>query len=65
MLTALFIIRRTVLLVGVVTVTALLLFGGGPLAHAATFTVNSAADAVGASLGACTLRATIMEANAP
>ena len=51
MLTALFIIRRTFLLVGVMTVTALLLFGGGPFAHAATFIVNSTADAVDATPG--------------
>jgi CSLREA domain-containing protein len=52
---------------------ALLLFGGAELAHAATFTVNSTADAVDTNpgdgvcadgSGNCTLRAAIMEANA-
>ncbi len=52
---------------------ALLLSGGGTLAHAAIFTANSPADAVDAnpgngvcadSAGNCTVRAAIMEANA-
>jgi hypothetical protein len=60
-------------LLSVLAVIALLFFGANRPAHAATFTVNSTADAVDAhpgdgvcadASGHCTLRAAVMEANA-
>lgn len=58
---------------GVMAPLLVLLAGGGEIAHAANFTVNSTADAVDANpgnglcasgSGSCTLRAAIIEANA-